>query len=529
MDFLLTDMLEQNADGIPDHPCLLQRSTSLTWSEFRARVSALARGLAAEGVGPGERVAVVARNAIDYVTLQYALMLGGGILVPLGTRLLPRDLAGILADCEPVLLLHDAESAELASSAAASIDGVWNGRIAALDGRENDSGLWAWVDGLVAAHDPSGTAPEIERSWRTPHAILYTGGTTGRPKGAVITHRRNVLDGLSVVSALGIRPHERFLLYSPLSHTAAWDYMKAFFLAGGSVVIMGGFDASEAIEALERHACTGFWAVPLTLRQMIDHPRFAKADLSSVRLIAYSAYDPSSLIPEVVAAFERQGAEGLQLAHGYGLTEGGPFVTILRPEDALDDPNSVGTPVPGVHVALLDHDGAPVERGGIGEVCARTAAVMDRYWNRPEETAKIFRGGWLHTGDVGMINEHGHLMIVDREKDMIRSAGENVYAKEVESALVEHPLITDCAVIGQPDPIYDERVVAVIVTADDAALSEEDVRRFAQARLARFKVPKAVIFVDMLPKTPAGKTEKRVLRERYAGTGLQKSAGRGPE
>lgn len=502
----LHDVVEQNAQWYPDFPALLYEETEISWRGFAERMNRLAAGLAVRGLADGERVAVLADNSLDYVVLQYALSVTGGILVPINTRLAAPEIAYILEDSGAGLLLHDSVHAEKAAASAPG--GIETAR---LDETEAAVGLWAWVEATMAGD--GAPPPEAVRDWERPSTILYTGGTTGRPKGAVINHRRNILDGISTGSAFGLRGHERFLCCSPLSHTAAWDYIKSYFFVGGATVVLPHFDAGDAVRLIERHRVNGMWAVPLMLQQMIESPAFGGADLASLELIAYSAYDPSELMSSVLARFRERGADSLRIAHGYGLTEGGPFVSILRPEEAERDPASVGTPVPGVRVALLDANGRAVARGEVGEVCVRSAGVMAGYWNRPEDTAELFRGGWLHTGDLGRINDHGHLQIVDRKKDMIRTAGENVFAKEVESVLLEHDAITDCAVIGRRDDRYEERVVAIVVASNEA--SDDQLTDFARERLAGFKIPREIIRVDSLPKTSAGKTAKADLRKQY--------------
>jgi len=519
VNFLLCDIVDQHARWMPDDFAIGQGNTSLTWQQLNERATTLASALVARGIAPADRVAVLSDNAIDLVVLQYALARMGGILVPINNRLIPDDIAFILDDSDPTLFLYSSPYGATAEAALESRSGgtvKTESRPAAE--RADADGLWGWVDDRLAEVE-AGTAATYPRpDWDDTLAILYTGGTTGRSKGAEISHRRQVLDAMSVAATFGYRRSERFLMQQPLSHTSGWDYIKTTFIVGGSVVILERFDPDVVLREIERWRCTAMWAVPLVLRRLLDSPSFTTTDLSSMRLIAYSAFDPTDVIRAAVAAFREQGARDLQIAHGYGLTEGGPFITINRPEDAMESTASLGIPVPGVLVDLLDEDGNPVPRGEAGEICCRTGATMTGYWRNEEATADAFRGGWLHTGDIGRINEAGHLVLVDRVKDIIRTAGENVYAKEVEAALVAHDGVEDCAVIGQRDPQYDERVVAVVVRAAGSSVTDDELRTYLRERLAHYKVPRSFIFESELPKTSAGKTNKPELRKLVGST-----------
>lgn len=519
MNFLLCDMLDQHAKWMPDEFAVGQGRTSFSWQQLNDRVTALAAALVRRGIRDQDRIAVLSDNAVDLVVLQYALSRFGAILVPINNRLTADDVAFILDDSDPVLFLYSAPYAATAKAAERTrAGGGERTESCAVHEREDADGVWEWVDDWVAEVQDSPPVTYARPDWDKTVAILYTGGTTGRSKGAEISHRRNVLDALSVATAFGYRRSDRFLLQQPLSHTSGWDYIKTTFVVGGSVVIIERFDPEVVLHEIERWHCTAMWGVPLVLRRLLESPSFRTTDLSSMRLIAYSAFDPTDVVLAAVSGFRAQGAQDLRIAHGYGLTEGGPFITINRPEDAMTSTASLGIPVPGVLVELLDEQGQAVPRGSAGEICVRTGATMTGYWRNEEATADAFRGGWLHTGDIGRINEAGHLVLVDRAKDIIRTAGENVYAKEVEQALVGHDDVEDCAVIGQRDPQYDERVVAIVVTAPGSTATEQELRSFLRDRLAHYKVPQTFLFRPELPKTAAGKTNKPQLRKLVGST-----------
>jgi acyl-CoA synthetase (AMP-forming)/AMP-acid ligase II len=301
--------------------------------------------------------------------------------------------------------------------------------------------------------------------------------------------------------------------------------MKLYLLRGGSVVLMDRFDPDEAVRLIETHQCHAMFGVPLVLREMIKCEGFKKADLSSMRLIAYGSFDPSDLIPLVADEFRGQGASEMQVSHVYGMTECGPCVTITPPARGLEAPDCVGVPAPGVTVRFFDDNMRPVPQGEVGEVCVRSQTLMDGYFNNPTATAEALAGGWLHTGDLGRIDDQGRVYIVDRKKDMIRTAGENVYPKEVEQVLVAHPSVRECAVIGLPDDRYDERVVALVVREPGQEFSTVQLLEFLRKHLAGFKCPREFHEVAEIPKTASGKVQKHSLRELIRGID-EKTGGR---
>ena len=507
--YLMSDIVESNRRWVGDRVALIFKDRSRTWDEFAADVELLQRGLSAAGIVRGSRVAALDRNSDDYILLHYALAGMGAILVPINIMLRGSEVAYILNNCQPALLMTSDEFQPLADEAMAELGEP--PRI--LKRGQAAAGQLPWDD-LYQMRSVAQISRPVSAT--DPHLILYTSGTTGRPKGAIISHQRSILDALSAIGAFGIRTNQRFFCYMPLFHTGAWDYIKLYFMQQGSVVVVEKFDPEVAVESIARHRCNGMFGVPVVLRKMVESKAWKTADVSSMRLIAYASYDPSSLIVEVAEAFRKRGATAIGIANAYGLTEGGPYITILRPEESATRPHSIGTPVPGAQVMLQDERGNEVPRGEMGEICIRSAAIMTGYLNRPEATEDALRGGWLHTGDIGRIDEEGFLYLIDRQKDMIRTGGENVFAKEVEQVLVTHPAVSECAIIGLPDNDYGERVVAVVVCTTGQTVSESDLMAFTRIRIATFKTPRQVVFVDELPKTPAGKVQKNLLRKQFA-------------
>jgi fatty-acyl-CoA synthase len=506
--YLVSDIVEDNAIWAGDEPAIIFGDCTWTWREFRDGVYALQRGLSRQGIVRGSRVAILERNCDDYILLHYALAGMGAILVPINTWLRTSEIAYILASSQPSMLVVGTAFVETATAAIYTLEDPPR----LLYRNDEAVGRLRWSD-LLADGPP--VTPSTPDSWDDPHIILYTSGTTGRPKGAVISHRRTVLDALAASGAYGIRTGERFYCYMPLFHTGAWDYFKLFFYRRGAVVLAERFDAEEAVVLIERHRCNGMFSVPLTLRQIVETPSFATADMSSMRFIAYGSYDPSNVMVRVLNAFRERGAHEVGITHVYGMTEAGPFISFMPPDRAEQKPGSIGRPLPGIQLRLLDEHMKPVAAGETGEICLRAPCLMSGYLNRPEATAEAFAGGWLHTGDLGRVDEEGDLHLVDRKKDMIRSGGENVFAKEVEQILIAHPAIKDCAVVGLPDDDYGERVVAAVMLEKPGAADEREVIAYVRQRIAGFKTPKQVFFVDEFPRTPAGKIQKHLVRQSF--------------
>lgn len=510
--YLLSDIVADNKRWVPDQVALIHKQRTTTWAQFATQMEHYQRALTSLGVTRGSRVAVLERNSDSYVVLCYALAGMGAVMVPINMWLRAAEITYIMQVSMPSLLLTSPEFSDLALEAIEplAVPPQLVMRNAENTPLPNNALDWSSVLGSV----PDDIDVPTPYDWDDPHLILFTSGTTGRPKAAVISHRRTILDSLNAMPAFDIKRFERFYCYMPLFHTGAWDYLKIYFMQRGSAVIADRFDPGQSVREIQAHRCTGMFGVPIVLRKMVEHDSWGDSDMSSMRLITYANYDPNTMIIDVMKAFRARGAQSIRISMAYGLTEGGCYICINRPEDAELRPLSIGIPVPGVQVALLDDDLNEVAPGEMGEICVRSPALMSGYLNQPEATAEIFRGGWLHSGDIGRVDADGFFYLVDRKKDMIRSGGENIFAKEVELVILDHEAVLEVAVLGLPCPDYGEQVVAVAVLNPGMQVDGETLSEFVRSRIAGFKAPKRVHFWNELPKTPAGKIMKHIIRER---------------
>ena len=502
---LVSDLVARHARSRAGSVALVVGSEEISYAELQRRVERTAGALAARGVGRGDRVAVLAKNGPEYVALYFATATLGAILVPLNFWHRSAEHEYTITDCEPSLWFVEAGYDEVAAPVREAHPGL---PVLRLPGPEGDRADWEAF--LAAAVEP----PAVPVEETDPHMILYTSGTTGRPKGAMLTHRRTVDDAFAMATVLRAHDRDVFMNYFPPFHVGNWDHMKPFLLVGGTVILLREFDPEVVLALLPRHRVSVVLGVPTMLAALITHPAFPDTDVSSVRLLYYGAYDPSGIMDRTADAFgAREGR--IEMAHTYGLTEAGPFVTWCPPGDVFARWGSIGRAMPGVDVALLDDDGREVAPGEPGEICVR-GPMMSGYWRNADASAAAFAGGRLHTGDVAVADAEGFLTIVDRKKDMIRTGGQNVWSKEVEDCLARHPAVVDAAVIGLPDPVYEERVVAVVVPAGEPSggLADE-LTAFVRGRLAGYNAPKAVYFVEEFPRTAVGKIRKHVLRERF--------------
>jgi acyl-CoA synthetase (AMP-forming)/AMP-acid ligase II len=510
---LLGDIIRVNARHRPDDEALIYDSGPVTYAELNRGVNRVAHALVARGVGHGDRVAVLGRNSLEYVQLYFALGKLGAMLVPLSFWHRTRELTYTVADSEPGMIFVEPELMEpirpVIEETAHPMEFV------ALPSQDGDDADWA---AFVAA-GASDEEPDAEVSPGDAHMILYTSGTTGQPKGAVLSHRRTVEDAFSMALSMGINSSDTFINYFPSFHVANWDHMKLYLLVGARTVVLREFDEDAVLAAIERHRPTIMLGVPTMFHSLLGHPQFKDTDISSVRLIYYGAYDPSDVMQRTAEAFGALDGSA-QLLHTYGLTEAGPFVCFCPPDEVFAHWGSIGRPCPGVEVALLDDDQNEVAVGEPGEICVR-GPRMTGYWRKPAESEAALAGDWLHTGDMAVRDADGYFMIVDRKKDMIRSGGQNVYSKEIEDCLSLHDSVDEVAVIGLPDEVYEERICAVIVPMPSVEAGDElaeELKAYVRGSLAGYNCPKEVRFVEELPKNAVGKTQKHRLREQFGST-----------
>ncbi|MTD13906.1 AMP-binding protein [Nakamurella sp. YIM 132087] len=507
---LVGDFIRLNALARGGDEALSTPDRAWSYAELNDDINRVAAGLLARGIGRGDRVAALARNRAEYILLYYATAKVGALLVPLNYWHRETEHRYTLGDSTPSLLFV---ANEFRPVVAAILDDTGLPTVAFPE-PDDDA---AWTEFLAPAPaGPGVPEPDAEVQESDPHMILYTSGTTGRPKGALLSHRRTADDAMAMVAALGIRPSDAFLNFFPPFHVGNWDHMKLYHLAGARMVLIPAFDAGDVLRTIEEKRITVLLAVPAMWHDLLGHSTFATTDRSSVRVLYYGAYDPSGLMMRVAEEFGAQEGRVL-MYHTYGLTEAGPFVAICHPHELFDHFGSIGRAMPGVEIALLGPDLAPVPAGSAGEICIR-GPHMTGYWNKPEESAAALAGGWLHTGDVAVADPDGYLRIVDRLKDTIRSGGHNVYSKEVENVLLLHESVEDCAVIGVPDDKYEEKVVAVVVLragfdgGDSQARALQD---YVRREAAGYNVPKEIHFTERLPKSSVGKTLKHELRSTF--------------
>ncbi|HEY9723981.1 MAG TPA: long-chain fatty acid--CoA ligase [Oscillatoriaceae cyanobacterium] len=495
------DWLKRWAMYTPEKTAVVEEATGrrVSYRTLNERADRLAWVLRRQyGIGKGDRVAVLAHNCLETLDLFFATGKLGAILVPLNFRLVPAELRVILADSGARVLFVD-------DTFAASAPEL---------GAETVQRLGAPYEALLAEAPETPPTP-AEVALDDPHLILYTSGTTGRSKGAVLTHGTITWNAINTQVGWDLRHDDVTLTHTPFFHTGGFNVLTTPLLhRGGTVVLMRQFDAARSLDLIELERCTVVFAVPTMFQMMLESPNFAARDLSSVRFfISGGAPCPVSLI-------EAYAQRGLTFKQGYGLTEAGPNCFTLDARDAVRKAGSVGFPNMHVEVRVLDDDGRDVAPGEVGELVIRGPHVFPGYWNNPEATAQALRDGWLHTGDLVRRDEEGYTFIVDRKKDMIISGGENIYPAEIEQHLHAHPAIAEAAVIGVPHAKWGEVGKAIVALREGTSLDEAEVLAYLSERLARYKLPKSVAFVGALPRNASGKVLKAMLRERDASVSM---------
>ncbi|MFG3406998.1 long-chain fatty acid--CoA ligase [Streptomyces sp. NPDC048142] len=495
----------RRARRTPDRVAIVHEDRSWTYRELHQRVLRLARALRELGVARGDRIAYLGPNHPAFLETLFAAGLLGAVFVPLNTRLAAPELTYNLSDSGSVVLVHAPEQAGAARTAAD--EAAVRHRIA-LDGP--DEGVLGYEEFIAGG----GTEPLDESvAPQDTCMIMYTSGTTGRPKGAVLSHDNIIWNSINVLVDTDLTGDEVTLVVAPLFHTAGLNMTcLPTLLKGGRVVLLGAFDAERVLKTIENERVTYMFGVPTMYDAMAARPRWATTDLSSLRTLnCGGAPVPARTIATYLA-------RDLAFSQGYGMTEASPGVLFLDRDQTSAKARSAGVPHFFTDIRVVLPDGRDAEPGQRGEILVQGPNVMTGYWGRPEDTENAFTvgGHWLRTGDIARTDSDGYAYIVDRVKNMFVSGGENVYPAEVEDALLTNPAVAECAVVGVPDPVWGEVGHAVVVLRPGARADEHGILGLLHGRLAKYKIPKSVVLTDTLPRTASGKIIKPAVRNTYA-------------
>lgn len=498
--------LERHAMMQPDAPALRFVGNTMTWADLRRRVAALAGALSGRGVGFGDRVMILMLNRTEFVESVLAANMIGAIAVPLNFRLTPTEIAVLVEDCVAHVMLTEAALAPVAIGVR-NIQPLLS--VIVVAGGSSQDSVFGYEDLLNEAgdvHEP------VDIPNDSPALIMYTSGTTGRPKGAVLTHANLTGQAMTALYTSGANINSDVgFVGVPLFHIAGIGNMLTGLLLGLPTVIypLGAFDPGQLLDVLEAEKVTGIFLVPAQWQAVCTEQQARPRDLR-LRVLSWGAAPaPDALLRQMSATFPET-----QILAAFGQTEMSPVTCMLLGEDAIAKRGSVGRVIPTVAARVVDQNMNDVPVGEVGEIVYRAPTLMSCYWNNPEATAEAFAGGWFHSGDLVRMDSDGYVWVVDRKKDMIISGGENIYCAELENVLASHPDIAEVAVIGRADEKWGEVPIAVAaVTNDDLRI--EDLGEFLTDRLARYKHPKALEIVDALPRNPAGKVLKTELRLRY--------------
>jgi acyl-CoA synthetase (AMP-forming)/AMP-acid ligase II len=507
----LADVPRYHALHRPEDIALIFEGRETSFAHFDRRTNQAAQALLAEGLGKGDRIAYLGKNSDHYFELLFGAAKIGVVMAPIGWRLAPPEVAYIAGDAEAKMLFVGPEVADCALQIAADLPGMK--MIAMEPGATGWPSYEAWRDAQPARD------PDLPLDERDVAVQLYTSGTTGRPKGAMLSHL-NILGGRRKAAEAQMDwnrwgPDDISLVAMPVGHIGGTGWGIVGLVNGAKGVVAREFDPFKVLDYIERDRISKMFMVPAALQIVVRQPRAREVDYSRLKYILYGASPiPLDLLRECMEVF------GCGFCQQYGMTETCGTIVYLPPED--HDPNgtprmrAAGLPMPGVELKVVDEAGASLPANAVGEVAVRSVSNMAGYWRLPDATAAtVGADGWLRTGDAGYLDDDGYLFIHDRVKDMIISGAENIYPAEVESAVYGHPDVAEVAVIGVPDDTWGEAVKAIVVRKPGTSPQPEDIIAFARSRIAAFKAPKSVDFIEALPRNASGKILRRELREPY--------------
>jgi acyl-CoA synthetase (AMP-forming)/AMP-acid ligase II len=503
MALLLGEVLRRQARYRGPRTAYVVGRHRVTYAQFNAMANRIAHALRALGVRRGDRVATLAQNRLEYPAIYFAVAKLGAIHVPVNFRYRAGEVRYTLAQSEASVLLYAAEFADMVDGLRSELPSVRH--FLPLDESRGVPDLMS----QASEAEPDSSEPDLNE--RDPHVMLYTSGTTGDPKGALLSHRTYLLQAAQTQAATGLGEDDVGLCMFPMFHMGGWAMPLGYWVNGGCVVIMEKAEPGDILRTIARERVTYLYLIPTLYNGVLALPEFERTDVSSLRALGSgTSVMTEAQVRTIIDRFKTS-----RLFIMYGQTEAGPIAT-LRPRDVQRKATSVGRPALNVDVRIVDANDADVPAGETGEIICRSEYNMLGYWRMPEATAQTLRGGWVHTGDLATFDDEGFVHIAGRVKEMIKCGGENIFPAEVERCLLEHPAIAEAAVFGVPDPHWGEIAVAAVVRHAGTALDEAAVVEHVRARLAGYKKPRAVCFLETLPRTASTRqVQKTLLRERW--------------
>ncbi len=501
---LTGDMLRRSAQRFPGKPAVIWQDQRMSYSELDAQANQVAHGLRALGLEKGAKVAILSRNRPEYVTAFFGASRSGCVLVNVSVLYSAEELVYVLDKADVEVLLYEDAFAEKVAAAARQLSRLRHAfRIGAVS-----DGAPSWTQ-LLAGHPD--TDPVFEIGEDDPFCMTYTGGTTGRPKGVLASHRARAVTAHTVVVESRIQEDDVVAIVTPLFHVAALNIMlQPAVLVGATVVLLAKWEPGQFAQLCRQHGITAAFMVPTQVSMVISDPAFAAEDYATWKKLNFSG----APMPDWVQRTVIEKLPRVRLTQFYGQSEMG-IVAVLKHEDLPAKLGSVGRQAYNADLAVLNRQGRPVAVGEVGEICARGENVMLEYYAEPEQTRAFHAHGWAWSGDLAVVDSDGFLRLVDRSKDMIISGGENIYPKEIENILYDHEAVAECAVFGTPDPVWGELPAAHVQLKPGRSATEVELIDYCAQRLARFKRPRFIKLVDDFPKTAIGKIQKNILRAQY--------------
>lgn len=501
---LVGELLNRAAHKAPDKVAFVYNEQSRTFLEMKERAHQLAGWFQSEGMLNHDKVGFILKNGLPFVEVFFGIALSGNVGVPINFRLSADEIAYIVNNSDSRLLIIDEEYVPIIQAIQDRIPKVE--KVVVVGSEHKNDIHYESIFSVQKMFTPQATLTDDD-----PCMIVYTSGTTGKPKGAVLTHKNLCQNGMNMLWEAGIGLNFKQLIVAPLFHIAAMSTLINNCYVEGTSIIHREFHPVAVLETISKEKINAIFLVPAMWNFLFQVPHLTSFDLRSVQIgITGGAITPVEIKKRIMEHFPNAG-----LYDAFGQTEMSPVTTCLHPEDTLRKPESVGRPVINVEVRVVDDKMNDVPVGEIGEIVYRGPTTMKEYYKNPEATEEVFNGGWFHSGDLVKMDEEGFIYIVDRKKDMIISGGENIYPAEIEEVLYTHPDILECAVIGVPDPDWGENVKAYIVLKPEKTLQENDIIDYCTKKLASYKKPKEIEFIEQLPRNAAGKVLKQVLRKQH--------------